>query len=258
MLGIGLENLSPVMAATALGLLAAFTTSLGGLVILLLRREVSPRVLDIGLGFSSGVMTVASFTSLLLPAIELSGSSTVPLAGFILGALSIAVLHRLLPHEHPFTEKYEGPEWGRKMRAAWLVALAILIHNIPEGMAIGASTAYNIATGIATGVAIALQDFPEGLAVALPVLAATRKKGLAIAIAVLSGVSELVVAVPTALLGSIAASSLPFLLGFGAGAMIYVVSHEALPESHRSGYENEATLGFFIGFIVMLLLDTML
>ena len=125
-------------------------------------------------------------------------------------------------------------------------------------MAIGASTAYSIATGIATGVAIALQDFPEGLAVALPVLAATGRKGLAIAMAALSGVSELVVAVPIALLGSIAANSLSFLLGFGAGAMIYVVSHEVLPESHRSSYENEATLGFFIGFIVMLLLDTML
>ena len=252
------QNLSPVVVAAILGSFAAFTTSLGGLVILFLRREVSPRVLDVGLGFSSGVMTVASFTSLLLPAIDLAKGPTIPLAGFIVGAVAIAMLHRVLPHEHPFAEKYEGPEWGRKLRAAWLVALAILIHNIPEGMAIGASTAYNIDTGIATGVAIALQDFPEGLAVALPVLAATRRKGLAIAIAVLSGVSELVVAVPTALLGSLAAHSLPFLLGLGAGAMIYVVSHEALPESHRSGYENEATLGFFIGFIVMLLLDTLL
>jgi len=257
-MSLSLGNESPVIVAALLGAFAALTTSLGGLVVLLLRRGVSPRVLDIGLGFSSGVMTVASFTSLLLPAIELAGSPTMPLAGFVLGAFAIAALHKLLPHEHPFTEKYEGPEWGRKIRAAWLVALAILIHNIPEGMAIGASTAYSIATGVATGIAIALQDFPEGLAVALPVIAATGRKGLAILIAVLSGVSELVVAVPTALLGSIAAKSLPLLLGIGAGAMIYVVSHEALPESHRSGYENEATLGFFIGFILMLLLDTML
>ena len=249
---------SPLLVAALLGGLAALSTSLGSVLVVLLRGRVSLRLLDVGLGFSSGVMTVASFTSLLLPAIELAGSPGAPLAGFLAGAFSIALVHRLLPHEHPFTEKYEGPMWGRKLRAAWLVALAIIIHNIPEGMAIGAATAYDIATGVATGVAIALQDFPEGLAVSLPVLAATGRTGLAVLVGAASGLSELLVAVPTALLGTLAARSLPLLLGFGAGAMIYVVSHEALPESHRSGYENEATLGFFAGFIVMLLLDTML
>ena len=248
----------PVAVAAVLGGLAALTTSLGGALVAVLRGRVSPRTLDVGLGFSSGVMTVASFTSLLLPAIELAGSPLPPLAGFILGAAAVALMNRLLPHEHPFTEKYEGPEWGRKLRTAWLVALAIIIHNIPEGVAIGAATAYDIATGVATGIAIALQDFPEGLAVALPVYAATRNLAQALVISALSGLSELIVAVPTALLGSLAANTLPLILGFGAGAMIYVVSHEAIPESHRSGYENEATLGYFAGFIVMLLLDTML
>ncbi len=254
----GLQNLPPVAVAAVMGGFAALMTSLGSLIVVLTRGRVSPRLLDVGLGFSSGVMTVASFTSLLLPAVDIAGSVWPPLAGFLAGAATIALLHRLLPHEHPFTEKYEGPEWGRKLRAAWLVALAIIIHNIPEGMAIGASAAYSAAVGVATGIAIGLQDVPEGLAVSLPVLAATGRVWYSVWIGVLSGLSELAVAVPTALLGTAARRLLPLLLGFGAGAMMYVVSHEALPESHRSGYENEATIGFFAGFILMFLLDSLL
>ncbi|KSW12728.1 hypothetical protein CF15_04955 [Pyrodictium occultum] len=242
-----------------MGLVAAAFTSIGGVLALpLSRRGLNPRDLDVGLGFSSGVMTVASFTSLLIPAIDLAGSPWRPLLGFAAGAIAVAVLNRVLPHEHALIGRYEGPEWGRKLRAAWLVALAILIHNLPEGMAIGAASAYSIAKGVATGLAIALQDVPEGLAVAMPILAASGKRLTALGVSVLSGLSETAMAVPTSMLGSLAANHLPELLGFGAGAMMYVVSHEAIPESHRSGHEDLATLGFFLGFAVMLLLDTLL
>lgn len=257
---LDLQQLSPLEAALAMSLLAAALTSLGGLAALPLgRRGLDPRVLDAGLGFSSGVMTVASFTSLLLPAIEAAGQPWTPLLGFAAGAATIAAVHRVLPHEHMLLDRYEGPEWGRrKLRAAWLVAVAILIHNLPEGMAIGASSAYSVEKGVATGLAIALQDVPEGLAVAMPVLLASGSRLAALGISVLSGLCEVATAVPTVLLGEAAAAHLPVLLGFGAGAMVYVVSHEALPESHRSGHENLATLGYFLGFALMLVLDATL
>lgn len=257
---LGLQQLSPLEVALAMSLLAAATTSLGGLAVLPLGgRGPNLRVLDAGLGFSSGIMTVASFTSLLLPAIETAGQPWTPLLGFTAGAVVVAILHRLLPHEHVLLDRYEGPEWGRrKLRTAWLVAVAIIIHNLPEGMAIGASSAYSVEKGVATGLAIALQDIPEGLAVAMPVLLASGSRLVAVGLSVLSGLCEVATAVPTALLGEAAAAYLPVLLGFGAGAMVYVVSHEALPESHRSGHENLATLGYFLGFAVMLILDTTL
>lgn len=251
----------PLWAAVAVSLFAAAMTSLGALLILVFRNldsiERSSTLLDIGMAFSSGVMTVASFTSLLIPAIEMAGPGH-PLLGFILGAVIVYILNRIVPHEH-IVKGYEGPEWGaRKLMAAWLVAIAIIIHNLPEGMAIGASTAYNVDKGIVVGIAIGLQDLPEGLSVALPIAVATGRRGLAIGVGVLSGMTEVVMALITVLIGVEVVSMLPLLLGFGAGAMMYVVSHEALPESHRTGHEDKATIGFFLGFLVMLYLDTTL
>jgi ZIP family zinc transporter len=256
----------PVKAAFLISLYAAAMTSLGGaLVIVVALRsrggssggEGLEMLLDVGMGFSSGVMIAASFTSLLLPALELSGPSVV-FPSFILGAIAIHVINAILPHEH-LIKGYEGPpSFKRKLRAAWLVATAIILHNLPEGMAIGAATSYSLGEGIGVGLAIGTQDFPEGLAVALPIYASNGSLGLALLVAVISGLSEVVLALSTAAVigfyGSLLASS----LAFAAGAMIYVVSHEALPESHRTGHEKQATLGFFLGFIIMLYLDTQL
>jgi len=260
-------GVDPRVAAALLGgLFAASATSLGALAAVLVpaSRMSSASglalVLDVGMAFSSGVMIVASFTSLLLPAIQLGGLARAT-AGFIGGAAAIHVINKVVPHEH-IVKGYEGPhvhaDMKRKLVAAWLVAMAIIIHNIPEGMTIGSAAAYELSKGLAVSIAIGVQDVPEGLAVSLPVLAATGRRGLAVGLGVLSGVSELAVAVPTAALGVAAARMLPYLLGFGAGAMVYVVSHEALPESHRSGHEGKATLGFFAGFLVMLALDSAL
>ncbi len=251
-----------VALAAMLSSLAMTSTTLGGLPILLIRgRDASDRsfslLVDLGLGFSSGVMLVASFTSLLLPAMENFGP-LYPLIGLITGALAVHAVNLLVPHEH-LVKGYEGPERAvRKLRAAWLVALAIIIHNLPEGISIGVASAFSARDAVALGLAIAIQDAPEGLAVALPVYATTGSLGRSMIYAWLSGASEVVLAVLAAALTSLSAPILPLAMGFGAGAMIYVVSHEALPETHRSGHENKATLSFFIGFIVMLLLDTML
>ena len=251
---------SRILLALIMGSIAMILTTLGGLPVLLLRAARTDRfslLIDLGLGFSSGVMIVASFTSLLLPAIDIGGLLQ-PLAGLIMGALAVHIVNELVPHEH-FFKSYDGPEHlRRKIRAAWLVALAIIIHNIPEGVSIGASSAYSPVTGVVTGLAIGIQDVPEGFAVALPVFASTGSRLYALFLAFLSGFSEVVFSVLAALVASYSAALLPLVMGFGAGAMVYVVSHEALPETHRSGNEDKATLSFFAGFIVMLLLDTLL
>ena len=242
-------------AALLGGLVAAVLTSLGSLAALPLHGLTKrlDRLMDVGLAFSAGVMLVASFTSLLLPAVEEWGLP-LPLTGFLAGAAVMALVHYTVPHEHIVRGVYDGPAWGRRLRAALLVAAAILIHNLPEGMAIGAASLYEPERGMLLGTAIGLQDLPEGFAVTLPLIPVTGGRLKALAVGVLSGFSELLAAVLTALLGQ--ASSLPFLMGFGAGAMIFVVVREAIPEAFRGGYEDAATLGFFAGFILMLVLDT--
>ncbi|MCE4621510.1 MAG: ZIP family metal transporter [Desulfurococcales archaeon] len=254
---------NPVTLAFILSSIAALLTTAGAL----LSIPVKPRerdsggqtgsVIDVGLGFSSGVMIVASFTSLILPAMDLAGFAR-PAMGFLLGAFTIHAVNKLVPHEH-LIKGYEGPRaLAGKVRASWLVAAAILIHNLPEGMAIGSASVYSPERGVITGLAIAFQDIPEGLAVALPVALIKGSTLWGMVLGLLSGLSEVLLAVPTAALGSLIVWLLPYLLGFGAGAMVYVVSHEALPESHRTGREREATIGFFAGFMLMLYLDSTL
>ncbi len=246
-----------VTAAALGGGVAATLTFLGSIASLLARGLGERRrylMLDVGLGFSSGVMVTASFTSLIVPGVEYGGLPPVVL-GLLAGAAAVAVLEETVPHQHVI-KGFEGPSWAaRKIRAAWLVALAILIHNLPEGMAIGAASAASPSQGIAMGLAIGLQDVPEGLAVSLPLLLAGYSIPVALLVGLLSGLSETLLAVVTAAL--VTPTVLPVALGFGAGAMLYVVSHEALPESHRSGHEGPATLGFFAGLLIMLVLDTL-
>lgn len=253
-----MSSANPLVLALIMSSLAMVMTTLGSLPVIFIRVKRDNGVLgdlvDVGLGFGSGVMIVASFTSLLLPSIE-GGGFKVTITGFLLGALIVAMLNEVLPHEHIF-KGFEGwREAGRKIKAAWLVALAILIHNLPEGYSIGVASAYSGNEGFEVGLAISLQDMPEGLAVAIPILAITGSRVSAITIAFLSGLSEVISAVI-----AVSLFSNPNLLYIGlssaAGAMIYVVSHEAIPESHRSGSEKKATIGFFLGFIVMLYLDT--
>ena len=245
-----------LVAALLAGSICMFMTLIGSLPALLGRR-ITDKMIDVGLGFSAGIMLVASFTSLILPGIEMGGIDLV-IPGFILGTLVIYLIDKILPHEH-IIKGYEGPpHLRRRIKAVWLIVFAIIIHNIPEGLAVGAAITYSIKYGVLLAIAIGIQDIPEGLAVAIPLISIGMKTRIAIGIAFLSGLIELIGAVLLVFVMSFSKTLLPIILGFAGGAMIYVVSHEVIPETHRHGYEEEATLGFLIGFMIMLILDTLL
>ncbi len=244
------------MAAVLAGSICATLTFIGALPAALGARSAG-KMLDAGLGFSAGVMLVAAFTSLILPGIELGGLAQV-LPGFVLGSATIFMINKYLPHEH-LAKGFEGPEELKKrLRMVWLLVFAIIIHNFPEGLAVGASISYSIREGVLMAVAIGIQDVPEGFAVAMPLVGMGMGVGKALGIALLSGLTEVAMAVVPVAATSVSGSLLPALLGFAGGSMIYVVSHEVIPETHRHGREDAATLGLLAGFMVMLILDTAL
>ncbi|MEM1607849.1 MAG: ZIP family metal transporter [Ignisphaera sp.] len=215
--------------------------------------------LDFSLGFASGVMVVASFTSLIIPAFEKGLYIDVGI-GMSIGVIAMVLLDAFIPHEH-IVSGYEGPEHMRnRLRKAVLLAIAIAIHNIPEGLAVGVTTVYSIELGFATAIAIGLQDIPEGAAVALPLAMLWRGKFKGFAVAVLSGLVETVSAVAGATLFAFAHNILGIGMGFSAGAMIYIVVEEILPEilHETSSYRRISALGFFLGFYTMLYLDALL
>ncbi len=250
-----LENV-PLMARVAvIGSIPAILTILGSIPIFFGIR-LEEKITDAGMGFAAGVMTVASFTSLLIPAIELGGIA-ISIIGFIVGVLLVKILDSLIPHMH-ITKGYEGVIHPRKLKRAWLIALAMIVHNIPEGMAVGAAATYSIVDGLVLSIAIGLQDVPEGLAVALPIAAATGNKKRAFIIGSFSGIIELFAALIPPLIITMVSIMLPFMLALAAGAMIYVVIHEITPDIYGHGHDEPASLGFFLGFIVMLILDSVL
>lgn len=244
------------------GSLAAAATALGALPALFSRR-LSARLNAAMLGFGGGVMLAASIFSLILPALQLfakpdSASGSLQVAGAILlGAAAMMLLERVIPHEH-FIKGAEGQQ-AKALKRSWLFVLAIILHNIPEGLAIGAAYAGGEATGasaLATGIAI--QDIPEGFVVAMALLAVGYRRRTALAVGMLSGLTEPVMAVAGAAVLGASALLLPWGLALAAGAMLFVISHEMIPESHRQGHELAATNGLMLGFVLMLLLDTVL
>ena len=239
------------------GLFVALMTSLGAMVALFAKRIPEGGV-DFSLSFAAGVMIVASFTSLILPAIESSGFAPAGI-GIGLGVLVIYAIDKLLPHEH-LVKGYEGPKGMKeRLRKVWLLVFALIIHNLPEGLAVGTSLVYNIEIGLITAIAIGIQDFPEGTVVSLP-LAAIQKKSLGpVLIGVLSGLAEMVMVILGAVFFTTFSWSLPYGLGLAGGAMLYVTVKEMIPEIYK-GEKSETlvTLGFFTGFYVMLLLDSAL
>ena len=220
----------------------------------LLRRE-DERLLDLGLGFTGGVMLVASFTSLILPGVKGWGFWQVGL-GVLGGVALIRLLDLFTPHEH-LIRGYEGPpELADKVKKSWLVALAITIHNIPEGLAVGVSTAYHVELGFVTALAIAIQDVPEGVAVVMPLLR-YRLVRTAVAVGVLSALVE----GGAAAVSGVAAASLPSVLGLAmgvaGGAMLYVTVAELYPDIYAEGKRKAyPTFGFITGVLLMLYLDT--
>jgi ZIP family zinc transporter len=253
-----------VLQALTGGSIAALATALGTLPIVFSQR-LSDRTQDTLFGFGAGVMLAASAFSLIIPGIaaaRASGADTWSAGGIVgsailLGALALLVLDRVLPHEH-FIKGVEGRD-TRVLRRTWLFVFAIALHNLPEGLAIGVGFAGGDALrGSALATGIAIQDVPEGLVVAAALLAAGYRRPFAVAIGMASGLVEPLGAVFGAAIVSYSALLLPWGLGFAAGAMLFVISHEIIPESHRKGHEAFATGGLMVGFVLMMLLDTAL
>lgn len=256
-------SLSPIEAALLGGSIAALTTTLGALPALFVTR-LDARVHDVLLGFGAGVMLAASAFSLVLPGIDAAqaqGLSAWSAGGIVciallFGAALLLVMDRSIPHEH-FIKGAEGPG-ALRLKRTWLFVFAIALHNLPEGLAIGVGFANEFGQGAALATGIAVQDIPEGLVVAVALVAAGYSRGMAVLVAALSGLVEPIGAVAGAAVVSALPLLLPLGLGFAAGAMLYVVSHEIIPESHRQGHEHSATSGLMVGFVIMTLLDTAL
>jgi len=234
-------------------LVAGLATGAGALPVLF-TRKVSDRLLDVMLGFSAGVMLAATSFSLIVPAIDLSGP-WVAVLGIILGAFTLHLIDRFVPHLHPAFGQ-EGPP--SKLSRVWLFVIAITIHNFPEGLAVGVSFGSgDAAAGLVVAMAIGLQNMPEGLAVALPLLREGYSRRKSLWYGTLTGLVEPVGGLLGVALVSIFHPILPWALAFAAGAMLFVVSDELIPESHRKGFEREATFGLLVGFVVMMLLDSL-
>ena len=261
---------SPVGMALLAGCCTwAFTAFGAGMVYT--AKSFSRRTLDVMLGFAAGVMIAASYWSLLAPALEMSSHlgrlACVPVAlGFLAGAGVLRLVDLILPHIHPTENVPDGPP--SKLPRSALLVFAITLHNIPEGLAVGvafgaaaggdplaAASGAGMAGAITLMFGIGLQNLPEGMAVSVPLLREGFSRRKAFFYGQLSGIVEPVAAVLGAVVAASAESALPYALAFAAGAMIFVVVEEVVPEAQASGHGDAATLGVMVGFVVMMCLD---
>ena len=252
------------------GLLIPFLgTTLGSAMVFFMRKELNKRIEKILLGFASGVMVAASVWSLLIPSIDMSQDqgkiawwpATI---GFLLGIIFLLVLDSIIPHLHLKSSEPEGIK--SKLKKTTMMVLAVTLHNIPEGMAVGVALAgalsgnsgITLAGALALSIGIAIQNFPEGAIISMPLKSEGMSKGKAFIYGTLSGIVEPIGAIITILLTSLVVNILPYLLSFAAGAMIYVVVEELIPESQEGKHSNIGTIGFAIGFVIMMILDVAL
>ncbi len=258
------------MSTIIIGLLIPLLgTMLGSAFVFLMRDEMSVRVQKSLLGFASGVMVAASVWSLLIPAMEMemdSGKwSVMPAAiGFLLGMGFLLALDELTPHLHVGSDTPEGPR-SRLSRTAML-ALAVTIHNLPEGMAVGVvfagaqqgAVGLSVASAVAVSLGIAIQNVPEGAIISMPMRAEGNSKWRSFMIGSLSGVVEPIGALAVMSLASLLMPAMPYMLAFAAGAMFYVVVEELIPEASSGQHSNLSTIGFAVGFVLMMVLDVVM
>lgn len=255
---------------TVYGILVPFLgTTLGAACVLFMKNRLDPLLQRSLTGFAAGVMVAASVWSLLIPAIEqsqpLGWRAFAPAAaGFWIGVLFLLLLDRLIPHLHLYSEEPEGPRVA--LRRTTMLVLAVALHNIPEGMAVGVVFAgylsgdsmLTLTGALALSVGIAIQNFPEGAIISMPLKAEGMRKSSAFLCGMLSGVVEPVAALLTILAADLAVPILPYLLSAAAGAMIYVVVEELIPEMSAGHHSNLGTVFFSLGFTVMMALDVAL
>lgn len=255
--------MSPILMGTLGGLVAALATTFGALPAMF-GGKMSQRMTDTTLGFAAGVMLSASYFSLILPGLEVAegiygsvlAAALVAGVGIALGSAFVWGLDKLLPHEH-FKTGLEGADPGRIARI-WLFVIAITIHNLPEGLSIGVAFGGDSAKGLSVMTGISLQDIPEGLAVAVAMVGLGYSKLKAFVVTAMTGMVEALGGFLGAAAVSVSGALLPWGLTFAAGAMLYIISHEIVPETHRNGHQDRATAGLIFGLILMMILDVTL
>ena len=252
---------------TAFCLLIPFLgTVLGSAMVIFLKNNIKQSVQKMLLGFASGVMMSASVWSLLIPAMELSKNQgkaewIAPSIGFLLGIVFLLILDSLIPHLHLDKQTPEGLK--TKLKKTTMLVFSVTLHNIPEGMTMGVvlsgaligNTGITIAGAVALAIGIAIQNFPEGAIISMPLKSEGVSKEKAFLFGSLSGIVEPISAIITICLTNLILPILPYLLSFAAGAMIYVVVEELIPESHMGEHSNIGTIGVAIGFVLMMILD---
>lgn len=261
-----MEGLSPVLLALIGTGITFGATALGSALVFFFRNKVNENFQRIFLGFAAGVMIAASVWSLLIPSMEMAEEQGMPgwlpaTGGFILGAAFLLLLDRLLPHLHPSSDAPEG--LPSHLRRTTMLVFAVTLHNIPEGMAVGLSfglaggenTIVTLAAAMALAIGIGLQNFPEGAAISLPLKQEGMSNKRAFLYGTLSGVVEPIFGVLAVLVAGTITPLMPWLLSFAAGAMIFVVVEELIPEAHLGEHSHLGTLGVLVGFVVMMVLD---
>ena len=256
------------------GIILCFTlpfvgTTLGAACVFLMKNKMTPWVEKALLGFAAGVMVAACVWSLLIPSMEMTGRDgfmkILPdIVGFVAGMGFLLLLDVIIPHQHLETGQNEGPR--SRLSKTTKLAFAITLHNIPEGMAVGAALAVAlehasyipIAGAVALAVGMSIQNFPEGAIVSMPLRAAGNGRGKSFLLGMGSGLVEPIFAALTIMLASFILPLLPYMLAFAAGAMMYVVVEELIPETQEGDHSNMGTIGFAVGFILMMVLDVVL
>lgn len=251
---------------------------LGSAFVFFMRKEIPDRLQKTLLGFASGVMVAASVWSLLIPSIEMATHSSAlagtspnlgedfsrilpAVVGFMTGILFLLLIDELTPHLHIGAQKAEGPK--SRLSRTMMLALAVTIHNLPEGMAVGVVFAgeaqgLSLSAALAVSIGIDLQNIPEGAIISMPMYAEGNSRRKSFIIGTLSGVVEPLGSIAILLLASILGVALPYLLAFAAGAMMYVVVEELIPETAQGCHTNLSTIGFAIGFVLMMAMDVLL
>lgn len=254
-----------------IGILIPFVgTSLGAACVYLMKKEMNKKVNKILLGFASGVMIAASVWSLIIPSIDMSKDmgklSFIPAAvGILVGIMFLYSLDKIIPHIHVDGKNEEGSK-NYKLSKTTKLVLSVVIHNIPEGMAIGIvfaavmneGGAITIASALALSIGIAIQNFPEGAIISMPLRSEGLSKNKAFINGALSGIVEPIAAVITIIFSSVVSPIMPYLLSFAAGAMIFVVVEELIPEAAEDNFSDISAIAFSIGFVIMMILDVAL